>query len=350
MEILDPEKRIEAIKRKMEPSLDDAEPLLELAEAFMEIEMFEEAEFILGKALEAAPGDAQTLFTMADFSNRMGRDEDTEGFLREALDADADHEDALELLGAILVQSDRAADAIDVYERLVALEPDNVELRYSLGNLYDDDGDTDKALLEYEAALKIEPDHAQALNAIGLILADRGEIDAAIDEFRRAVDISPDYSNAHLNLAVAYRNHPSASVQDAEDEYKIAIKHDSTNEDALTGLAELYYEDKKFNRALEFFERAAAANPSSAEAWMNVGSASLMLGSHERALAAYRNSIRLSDKFAPPRFLIAKAYLNRGARLEAGIHLKRYLELEPDGEWVAEAETMLNEIKLKWRL
>src|SRR5437868_14033241 len=84
----------------------------------------------------------------------------------------------------------------------------------------------------------------------------------AVDYFKKAVELDPDLTTAELYLGTAYAQQfvPGGRGEDNEKNAKLAIqtfedvlKHDSSNVNAVAGLASIYQNTNDFQKAHEYY-------------------------------------------------------------------------------------------------
>jgi tetratricopeptide (TPR) repeat protein len=126
---------------------------------------------------------------------------------------------------------------------------------------------------------------AQATNAeeqvnLGVKAYQNARYDEAVEHFSTAVRLDPAYLNARLYLATAYMSQyiPGAQspenlrmAQRAHDEFQQVLALDPENDVAMASIASLYYSQKKFEDAREWYEKLTSLDPENKEAWYTLG-------------------------------------------------------------------------------
>jgi tetratricopeptide (TPR) repeat protein len=101
----------------------------------------------------------------------------------------------------------------------------------------------------------------------------------AIEHFKNAVGLDPGLLNARIYLATAYaqRYVPGAETEDnkrfaaqAIEEYKNVLRVDSSNTNAVKGIGYLYLQEKQFDQAKEYYNRAVKIDPNDPESYYSV--------------------------------------------------------------------------------
>ena len=102
----------------------------------------------------------------------------------------------------------------------------------------------------------------------------------AVENFKTAVQLDPNFPTARLYLATAYMSQyiPGADspenvqmAQAAHDQFSKVLEQDPKNDVAIASIASLYYNQKKFDDAKQWYEKLIAINPNSKEGYYTLG-------------------------------------------------------------------------------
>jgi Tfp pilus assembly protein PilF len=102
----------------------------------------------------------------------------------------------------------------------------------------------------------------------------------AVEHFTTAVQLDPNLTDARLYLATAYMQQyiPGADSLDnikmanqALDQFQIVLERDPLNESAVASVAVLYFNEKKFDDAEQWYQKLVSVNPSNKEAYYTLG-------------------------------------------------------------------------------
>jgi tetratricopeptide (TPR) repeat protein len=119
----------------------------------------------------------------------------------------------------------------------------------------------------------------QELN-LGVSAYKNAQYQEAIEHFSNAAKLDPNFTTAHLYLGTAYMQQyiPGAESPDnqkmaqlALDAFRRALNLEAQNEIAISSVASLYYQQKKFSEAADWYKRATAVNPNNKQAWYTLG-------------------------------------------------------------------------------
>jgi len=206
---------------------------------------------------------------------------------------------ALEKQGQELLEDIKKLQ-VEAVEKKATIEHTQEALVYlALGDRLSNQNDTRKALEAYKKAGSLLPNDPQINYVLGRIYSGFGYYEEAIRSFEAALAVEPHYPEAEMELGLAYRRRGEYQKgSDAEalrhQDYEKAIEHlrraielRPNYDDALSTLGGLYRRKGEYEKALEYYEGAYRADPSSSYALGNVASLSWYLGKLDKARKYY---------------------------------------------------------------
>jgi serine/threonine protein kinase len=146
-------------------------------------------------------------------------------------------------------------------------------------------------------------DSLEALNAYAMAL-DEGRMNPrreAVPHLLRALDLDPNFAMAEALLSFAYATTGQWSLAPEHSRRAFELR-DRVSERERFFISWRYYVDatQAWDQALALAESWTATYPREAFAFNSLGLASAALGRHEPAVRAFREAIRLDDRFVPP--------------------------------------------------
>lgn len=126
----------------------------------------------------------------------------------------------------------------------------------------------------------------------------------AIEHFKQAIALDPTFPTARLYLATAYMVQyiPGAEsqenmqlAQNAHDEFLRVLEQDPNNEVAVASIASLYFNQKKFDEASEWYTKLIGVNPANKEAFYTLGVIAWTKAFQDNAEARARLGMRPED-------------------------------------------------------
>ncbi len=185
------------------------------------------------EVLRVAPGYTDARLNLAGILAKQGRLDEAIAQLREVLRT-RDVAKVRVNLGSTLAARGRYEEALMHFQ--LALKTENSALiHHDIARTLMKLGRVDEAIAEYETALRLEPDYRRSLVELAAALGQRGRLDEAAAVLRRLLELRPaDDGNRRL-LAVTLTR--TGRVEEAIAEYRVLVRRDSSDLDALNNIA-----------------------------------------------------------------------------------------------------------------
>ncbi len=145
-------------------------------------------------------------------------------------------------------------------------------------------------------SVRYEAEAARLLDE-GTEAGKQGEIGKAVELLTRAVLLNPGLTDAHYNLAIAYRRLRQMPNAIAAMRRVVELKPDDF--EGRLGLGRWLFEADQYNEASVHLERAAMIRTDSREAWHRLGQSYEAGGRYRDALGAYRRVLTLLGQDDP---------------------------------------------------
>lgn len=250
-------------------------------------------------------------------------------------------------LGNVFVRQGEYDAAIREYEAALAVSPDNAKAHNNLGNAYSGRGWILRAISEYRRALELDPrfidahrnlaiayakqkNYAQALSQLnaalelepkdaetclllGDVYAQAGKCEQAIAQYKKSLKFTPGSpprgsAEAYCGMAACYGQLGRAADEIAAYNSALSIKPNMLS--ALINLGNAYFGQKKYDSAIELFERAVAVEPTKAMIYFNLGAAYSNKGDYAQAVAAFLNAVQIDNAIPEVHYQLAVGYYN----------------------------------------
>jgi tetratricopeptide (TPR) repeat protein len=163
---------------------------------------------------------------------------------------------------------------------------------------------------------------------------------ARVVPFRRPRREPAESAEGWFDRASALDEDP-ATAGEAQVAYQRALELDPHYVPALINLGNLHYGQGRPDEARGCFERAIEFDPTNAKARFNLGNVLQDRNEHQAALILFRDAVALDPHFADAIFNLALTCEQLGLIDVAQRHWRRYLALDPTGEWAAIAREHL---------
>jgi tetratricopeptide (TPR) repeat protein len=180
----------------------------------------------------------------------------------------------------------------------------------------------------------------------GVAASRTGDHDTAIARFTTVAGLMPTCHDCYYNIAVSYLQ--KKDEKQAEEAFKKAIEIKPDYAEALSSLATLYNNQKRFDEAAAMSARAASAgggSGGSADAIYNQGIILWNQGKIAEAKTKFEEAIQANADYADAHFQLGMAQLNEGKLPEAVASFETYLKLDPAGQFAGQAKAMVAQLK-----
>ena len=159
----------------------------------------------------------------------------------------------------------------------------------------------DRAIAELRAELARTPDDATLLGRLGALFYRRGDLVEAEKNYRRAIETSPRRPTLYNNLGNVLCDMGRMRDGIAAYEHAIALEKAGDpargpSQEALVNLELAQIENRLVHERIEYLERAAQLDVSSAEALNALGCGYLLRGKRGMALEIFRKSAELDPR------------------------------------------------------
>ena len=134
-------------------------------------------------------------------------------------------------------------------------EPENIQIYGYLGQLYYSQRKYDQAIEQFEKILLLEPDNADILYLLGSLYLDIKEEKKAMDLLRKSIQINPQQDGSLNSLAYTFAE-KGENLREAMDLVTRALEIDPDNGAYLDTLGWIYFQEEKYDKALEILKRA----------------------------------------------------------------------------------------------
>jgi tetratricopeptide (TPR) repeat protein len=271
-------------------------------------------------AIDADPGSEFLTSALAELYVKTGRIRDAVLEAQDIIKRDPNNLEAHKLLGRIYLRSlgdmpgGNGSDnvlklAIEQYEEIVKIEPDSVDDHLLLGRLYRLSNDLQKAEAELKTAVKLDPSSEEAVTTLAMLYTDEGDTAQALQVLASVPD-SARSAKLYGALGAAYEQRKD--YKSAIDAYQHAVVLDRDNLDAIRGLAENYFNDGQFDKALEQYKVIIDSNPEDAQSYVRISEVYRREAKYDLALESLKKADALVPDSAEVAYNMAAVYQAQG--------------------------------------
>ncbi len=133
-----------------------------------------------------------------------------------------------------------------------------------------------------------------------------------------------------------------ARWEDAITAYEAILATDPRNADALANMGNIMWLLDLKATAEQYYRKALGAAPDHPEANCSFADLLRTRGESEIALLFYRKALTGDPDSSDAHYKVARLLHETGDRINAANHARRYLELDPRGEWADHVEELLS--------
>tara|TARA_B100001173_G_scaffold182351_1_gene157363 strand:+ start:2405 stop:4360 length:1956 start_codon:yes stop_codon:yes gene_type:complete len=134
----------------------DIEAMRLLANIGRDLNIYEDAEFLLESALLFDPNNAKIKYDYINILTKRQKYGEALFHAQKFYDEDSSNINAMKLLSTALFRTDKYKDAIKIYNDILELEPKNTDVMLSMGHLYKTSGELDKSIKSYKKAYQAD--------------------------------------------------------------------------------------------------------------------------------------------------------------------------------------------------
>ncbi|HET6348319.1 MAG TPA: tetratricopeptide repeat protein [Candidatus Krumholzibacteria bacterium] len=289
-----------------------------LAEAYYSTRDVARADQIATEVLKANPSSIEMLHMKARLSLARGDLRGAIGFLERARAAAPGSIDTERMLATLYAENGDTDHAIEALEHCIKLEPDVPELHVAYGEMLVSAGRTTEAEAAFKSALELDPGDASAVeNLVDLYQSQQRKDDAiaVLEAYAAQPDATP---AARMRLAQAYAD--AGREKDAISLLESARKDGQTSDDADLLLGRMYFEAGRYDDAKQVFLSLYQKSSASPELARILGDLSLKTGDVAGARTYFDKAIALNPddyrSYLALFFAQSKRFTQEGARIE----------------------------------
>jgi tetratricopeptide (TPR) repeat protein len=227
------------------------------------------------------------------------------------------------------------------YEAAWSLQPYDFAALVRLGETCTELGRVEDAEAAFRTALALNPGSASAMAGLGQLALGGREFAEAVAYFEAALEAAPEANKLHYSLAMAYRGlgDMEAARRHLEQRGTVGVRPPDPVVDQLQLLTEgervhlvrgrLAFASGRYKEAADEFATAAAADPESARALVNLGTALGQLGDLDSAIEKYEQALAVDSDQLTAHFNLGSTLVEQDRPTEAMAHLEVVLQATP---------------------
>jgi tetratricopeptide (TPR) repeat protein len=323
------------------------------------------------------PNDLQAKKNYIQLLILKNRADEASKLTDEVLKTNPNDTEALIYRGQIQVKQGNASDAAETLQQAVRNAPDNGVAHYHLGVAFDQMGNAGRAEQEWRDAARLRPDLSDAQRALATVELRNGSWESLAQTANQM--INKQLSQGEADLTKAMQVAPQSPVgfihmgnlrlqqkkfAEAEKYFEQALTNDPNAADALSGVANVFIEEKQPDKAVTRINAQIARQPSNSnfhyllgavlfnqkdykgaeaelrraveldknnpDARMKLGQVQLAEGQVDQAIATYQDSIKESPRDVRYYILCGELYESQKKWDQAKDIYQKALQVQPD--------------------
>jgi predicted O-linked N-acetylglucosamine transferase (SPINDLY family) len=202
--------------------------------------------------------NAQEYYRRANELRALGQLEAALAAYDRAVTADPKFANAFCNRGVTLELLHRLAEALESYGRAVTLNPGDALGHYNRAGVQRQLAQLDAALASYDLAIAVRPDYAEAIFNRGILLQELRRWQDSLAGLQNALALNPAFATDHTWYLMAVAHSELQQWEQAIAAYGCAIDINPANAQAFQGRATAFHELKRYEEAVESYDRALA--------------------------------------------------------------------------------------------
>lgn len=342
------EEVLEQAQAIVEIDPDNAAGHLLLGQAYMNLRRPDEVEAPMLRAIELAPDDSAYRAVLASFYVSQGRIEDAEKQLREGVARDP-RPSLWALLGRLLFETDRIDEAEEAFVRALASaeeeaaaaaesgekEPREYAQAYQdLASLYFRREQPEKAIALLNEGIEKSRNRGELVGVLARYYRRQGDEDAALETFEAATRLDP--TDPRPFLSVSNLRGQRGDLEGALEYAEKALAAEPTSVDARLRKAELLVDigtrndrPELMDEARAIIDQVLAEDTTSAEGLFVLGKYEIAGENLDAGIEALRGALDARPEWPQAHLVLGSALLLRGELQRARAELARAVELDP---------------------
>ncbi len=280
---------IRAVKEK--PTL--MQGWLNLANTYMLLEQFAEAETAFRKVIDLNPDAPQALHGLGMALGAQDEDTEAIAFFSKAYKLDPESTDVRNNLITALIKSENYNQVLEILEQIPEFQKDLQLLRHygialvGIGNLEK----AEQALIDY---LQQDPKNQEVIYNLARLYQDQTQYEKSLEYFEKLTDKESDIKIlSHMGAVLDSLGH----FEEAEKVLQKALKLNEQDVTVLNHLGNALTGGNKTKDAENMYRKAIALQGDSAMSHNNLGFALAARGRNEEAMAEYSKAIEIKPSY-----------------------------------------------------
>ncbi len=266
-------------------------------------------------------------------------DSDWQGLIRyyqQKLEKTPNEPELLGLLAAAYIENQQLDEGIKGYKKGLELAPTNTNLRLDLIAALRNDEQFAEAAAEYEVIRQQAPDDFGIYRELGELYIQLEDEEKARSIYQQMLDRDPNNASTQLILAEIYTG--NEWIEDATNAYQKAISLAPNNLDYIEYFGEFYLRQGSRDKAIETWNMMVADSKGIAENYNRLAKLLSSKNFHTEAIAASQKAVELMPDVYEYRKMLAQRLMKHGDFDEAQIQFTEATKIAPNAFFAEEMD------------
>ena len=317
---------ITLVKRALEIVPNQLNYLWNLANIFRESDEFHQAIDIYHYIIQLQPRSASAYYELGVTLQKIGQLHKAVLAYQKAIDIHPDDSQMYVHLAVVLLKLKKFGKAIRACQRAIQISSENFLAYNILGNIYKELNRFEESIRAYRQVLKIHPKLAETYSNLGDVFQESNRFDEAIQAYLQAIEIKPEIAQVYANLGFVF-SRKLAELEDVLDSSKIrndnlelhgqagdfpkvssyleqviqyyqqALEIDPVySADVCNNLGVAYAKGRRFDAAIQQYNKAIGIDAEYDEAYGNLGQALHEQKRLDEAISVHQKAIGISPE------------------------------------------------------
>jgi tetratricopeptide (TPR) repeat protein len=300
---------------------------LHLLETLIGDGKIDEANALTDKLLKDNPGDILARVTHARLLAIKGNSQEAVVQLREVIKDAPENAKAHFILGQVLRQSGDFTGAKAEMQEALKRQPENPMVLYAMAETYRDAGDFETAREYASRLLKLNETNASAHFLMATIEIGAKDYDAALKELAEVQKTASNDPVLYVNRALAYAG--QKKYAEAERDFQTALKLYPHYDAAMADYVSLMFSTNNPAKGVTLASSYAANNPTRARAHFIYASALARTRKFDQAVEEYQRVLQIDPKSLMSYISIGQIYEITNRLPDAEAEYKQALQIQP---------------------
>jgi len=285
---------IRAINKKINSDRNNSDLYFQRAKAYFTYKDFENAIGDMRITLKIDSTKSDYYIFLSDLYFTQNKTRDTRDMLRKAIALDSSNSQALMKYSQLFYLLRKYDTAVFFINRSLHYDNSNAVANFQKGMILKEWGDTAKALSSFQLAVEFNQNYYDAYMQLGILHSAKNN-PLAIGYFDNALNIDSKSIEAHygkgnfLQMAGDYEN--------ALKEYNLILAIFPEHQDATFNMGAIYYEQKKYDEAMQNFELTIKRDANFYRGYYGRGRCFEAKGEKQEAIGEYKKCLAIKPDY-----------------------------------------------------